>query len=76
MSLSEAWDLYDRILSDPRVTLVQEQEEQEPKDVEMHWRARLEPVASSASGHERMVNSRAAASGENGLNCPQESSIR
>ena len=24
MSLSEAWDLYDRILSDPRVTLVQE----------------------------------------------------
>ena len=31
MSLSEAWDLYDRILSDPRVTLVQEQE---PKDVE------------------------------------------
>ncbi len=50
MSLSEAWDLYDRILSDPRVTLVQEQEEQEPKDVEVHWRARLEPVASSASG--------------------------
>src|SRR5208337_754508 len=31
VSLSEAWDLYDRILSDPRVTLVQEQE---PKDVE------------------------------------------
>ena len=74
MSLSEAWDLYDRILSDPRVTLVQEQEG--PKDVEVHWRARLEPVASSASGHERMVNSRAAASGEDGLICPQESSIR
>ena len=76
MSLSEAWDLYDRILSDPRVTLVQEQEEQEPKDVEVHWRARLEPVASSASGHERMINSWAAASGENGLDFPQESSIR
>ena len=27
----------------------------------------LEPVASSASGHERMVNSRAAASGEDGF---------
>ena len=50
--------------------------EQEPKDIEVHWRARLEPVASSASGHERMVNSRAAASGEDGLICPQESSIR
>jgi hypothetical protein len=73
VSLSEAWDLYDRILSDPRVTLVQEQE---PEDVEVHWRARLEPVASSASGHERMINSWAAASGENGLDFPQESSIR
>ena len=51
-------------------------QEQEPEDVEVHWRARLEPVASSASGHERMINSWAAASGENGLDFPQESSIR
>src|SRR5208283_5127799 len=36
--------------------------------------ARLEPLALSASGHERMVNGRAAASGgENGLDFPQES---
>ena len=36
--------------------------------------ARLEPLALSASGHERMVNGRAATSGgENGLDFPQES---
>src|SRR5208337_2916013 len=36
--------------------------------------ARLEPLALSASGHERMVNGRAAASGgENGLDFPRES---
>ena len=42
----------------------------------MPIRQALEPLVLSASGHERMVNSRAAASGENGLICPQESSIR
>ena len=53
--LSEAWDLYDRILSDPQVTLVQEQEEQEPKDVEgtgghawSRWR-RVPPATSEWS---------------------------
>jgi len=35
--------------------------------------ARLEPLALSGSGHERMVNGEAAASGENGLICPKES---
>ncbi|MGA8350213.1 MAG: TA system VapC family ribonuclease toxin, partial [Isosphaeraceae bacterium] len=34
VSLSEAWDLYDRILSDPRVAFVHE-----PSDIEIHWRA-------------------------------------
>jgi toxin-antitoxin system PIN domain toxin len=34
VSLSEAWHLYDRISSDPRVTF-----DEEPNDVEVLWRA-------------------------------------
>ncbi len=34
VSLSAAWDLYDRILSDPRIAFVHE-----PSDIEIHWRA-------------------------------------
>ncbi len=37
--------------------------------------ARREPLALSASGHKRMVNGWAAASGKKGLVCPQESSV-